>query len=240
METTKMATKKYGLLIAGFLLLAGAVFVGAAALPAVAQGNGTANGTGMMGNGSGGMMGGGSGGMMGNANGMMGGMMGDVDRHFIEQMIPHHQAAIEMADFALQKAQRPEIKTLAANIKRTQSAEIDQMRTWYKQWYGTDVPTTGTGLSGGMMGGSGGMMGGCHGTDDAGDLANATDFDKAFIEEMIPHHQMALMMTTMEQSAGQKSDLRTLAQAMYTAQNAEIEQMRTWYQQWHASSVPSS
>jgi uncharacterized protein (DUF305 family) len=84
------------------------------------------------------------------------------------------------------------------------------------------------------------MMGGCHGAGDVSDLANASDFDKAFIEAMIPHHQMALMMTTMEQSAGQKSDLRTLAQAMYTAQNAEIEQMRTWYQQWYGSSIPGN
>jgi uncharacterized protein (DUF305 family) len=230
METTR----KYGLLVAGILLLVGALLVGAAAVPALAQSNG---------NGSGGMMGGG---MMG---GGQVGMMGDVDRHFIEQMIPHHQTAIEMADLALQKAQRPEIKTLAENIKRTQSAEIDQMRAWYSDWYGTDVPTTSTsarrgGMMGsGMMGGGtmgGGSAGGCHGTGNVSDLENAGDFDRAFIEAMIPHHQMALMMTTMEQSAGQKSELRTLAQAMYTAQSAEIEQMRAWYQQWYGTTAPTN
>src|SRR6476469_2159483 len=49
------------------------------------------------------------GGMMG--GGMMNvGMMGEIDRHFIEQMIPHHQAAIELAGLAAQKAQHPELK----------------------------------------------------------------------------------------------------------------------------------
>jgi len=47
------------------------------------------------------------GGMMGDHNNF--GMMGDVDRHFIEQMIPHHEDAIAMADIALTKAEHPEI-----------------------------------------------------------------------------------------------------------------------------------
>jgi len=32
------------------------------------------------------------------------GMMEDVNRHFIEKMIPHHEDAIAMADIALKKA----------------------------------------------------------------------------------------------------------------------------------------
>lgn len=162
----------------------------------------------------------------------MGSMMGDVDRHFIERMIPHHQAAIDMADLALQKAQRPEIKTLAAHIKRVQTAEIAQMRAWYKQWYGTDVPTTNTGNNRDMMGNMnmGGMMGG-----SVEDLAKARDFDKAFIEAMIPHHQMALMMSNMALAHGEKADLNNLARSIITNQSAEVQQMRTWYKQWYNS-----
>ncbi len=53
-----------------------------------------------------------------------GGMRGspltsNIDRHFIEQMIPHHNDAILMAEIALEKAEHQEIKTLAADIKRT-------------------------------------------------------------------------------------------------------------------------
>ena len=45
-----------------------------------------------------------------------------------------------MAELALSRAQHPEIKILANAIKETQTQEIQQMRTWYQQWYGTNVP----------------------------------------------------------------------------------------------------
>ncbi|NKB17770.1 MAG: DUF305 domain-containing protein, partial [Pseudanabaena sp. CRU_2_10] len=68
-------------------------------------------------------------------------MMGQqADRHFITMMIPHHEGAVKMADLALKLSKRPEIRKLAESIKRDQTREIDQMRAWYKQWYGTNVP----------------------------------------------------------------------------------------------------
>ncbi|MDQ6644732.1 MAG: DUF305 domain-containing protein [Chloroflexota bacterium] len=166
--------------------------------------------------------------------GSMSSMMGDVDRHFIEQMIPHHQAAIDMANLALQRAQHPELRALAADIKRTQTSEINQMRAWYKQWYGTDVPATPAGAMGGMMMGCGGTNG-MSGTTDGSmsSLKNAADFDKAFIEQMIPHHQMALMMSQMVLMGGQKAELRTLVQSIITGQSAQITQMSNWYATWY-------
>jgi hypothetical protein len=41
---------------------------------------------------------------------------GNLDRHFIEQMIPHHDGAVAMAKLALEKSNRPEIKTLATPL----------------------------------------------------------------------------------------------------------------------------
>ena len=38
------------------------------------------------------------------------GVMMDSDRMFIEQMIPHHQDAIDMANLALVRAEHPEIR----------------------------------------------------------------------------------------------------------------------------------
>ena len=35
------------------------------------------------------------------------------------------------------------------------------------------------------------------GKEDMTDLENTSDFDKAFIEQMIPHHQLAIMMAQM-------------------------------------------
>src|SRR3989344_5250038 len=152
-------------------------------------------------------------------------MMGAIDSHFIEQMIPHHEDAITMADIALQKAQHPEIKQLAQDIKRTQSEEITKMKGWYKDWYDKDVPQTDQVMSGHGMG----MMGD---ESDITKLETAGNFDKAFIEQMIPHHQMAVMMAQMLLNGTQREEMKTLAQNIIDAQTKEINQMRQWYIDW--------
>src|SRR3989344_1840835 len=179
-------------------------------------------------------------GMMGYRNTMMGinnitggnQMMGSIDSHFIEQMIPHHEDAITMASLALEKAMHEEIKQLAQDIKRTQSEEIGQMQAWYKSWYGKEVPDIFSGTSHGM--GSGiihmGMMGD---QTDMEQLKTASDFDKAFIEEMIPHHQMAVMMAQMLEKTTNRSEMKQLAKNIIDAQTREINYMRNWYRQWY-------
>jgi len=61
---------------------------------------------------------------------------GQLDLRFLNAMIPHHQAALHMAQQALQKSDRPEIKTLAQHILDGQQQEINQMQQWRQQWYG--------------------------------------------------------------------------------------------------------
>lgn len=140
-----------------------------------------------------------------------------IDAHFIEQMIPHHEDAITMSRLALQKSNRQEIKTLAQNIINSQTKEIDQMKSWYKDWYNK--------RGGGFMG----MMGN---ETDIEELENATDFDKAFIEEMIPHHQMAVMMASMLKRGTSRPEMEQLADDIITSQSKEISQMRQWYGDW--------
>ena len=155
-----------------------------------------------------------------------------MDQHFIVMMIPHHDGAIAMADLALTRAKRPEIKELARSIRASQAQENAQMRTWYRQWFGGDVPTMTRG--GGM--GMGGGMGCCSGMGMVGTslaaLKNAADFDRAFIEQMLPHHRMGVMMASMAQNNSQHPQLKAMQQAMVKAQSQEIEQMTEWYRRW--------
>ncbi|NUN66772.1 DUF305 domain-containing protein (plasmid) [Pseudanabaena biceps] len=212
-----------------------------------------------------------------------------VDQHFIEMMIPHHQDAIAMADLALTRSQRPEVKKMAEAIKQDQTREIQEMRTWYKQWYGKEVPLTSM-TDMGMMGnspkqGSGSpmmnmdknMMSMMHnmmsegspmmnmGKDsmsmgydmiamghrmmsmgqnmmnmghsmmsmDIDALKTASDFDKEFVRQMIPHHQMAVKMAQMTSGRATRPEIRTLAQSIIKSQNAEIMQMKGWQQAWN-------
>ena len=45
-------------------------------------------------------------------------------------MIPHHQTAVEMADKALSKAEHPELRDLAQEIREEQSSEIQLMQRY--------------------------------------------------------------------------------------------------------------
>jgi uncharacterized protein (DUF305 family) len=59
------------------------------------------------------------------------------DLAFIDAMIPHHEGAVHMAEMARGKAERPEIKDLAASITVAQQKEILQLQEWRKAWYPT-------------------------------------------------------------------------------------------------------
>lgn len=154
-------------------------------------------------------------------------MRRQTDQHFVV-MIPHHEDAVAMVDLALIHAKHPELKTLARSIKTTQTREIQDMQTWFKQWYGTEVPKSHPGM--GMR--HRGMM---RMRSDLAELQKARDFDRAFIEEMISHHQMAVMMAQMVLINSQHPEIQTLAESIIKSQTAEINQMQQWYQAWYPS-----
>ena len=87
-------------------------------------------------------------GMMSNENMAMGEMTNmlknktddDFDKAFVEQMIIHHQGAIDMAKLAQTNSKHDEVKNLANNILSAQSKEIDMMQIWQGDWGYKRVP----------------------------------------------------------------------------------------------------
>jgi uncharacterized protein (DUF305 family) len=55
---------------------------------------------------------------------------GDADRDFVGMMIPHHQGAIDMANFELAHGKDPAIRKLARAIIAAQNKEIAGMKAW--------------------------------------------------------------------------------------------------------------
>jgi uncharacterized protein (DUF305 family) len=65
------------------------------------------------------------------------------DRKFIDMMIPHHQGAIRMARAELAKGRNAKLRSIARAIVTAQAAEIRQMNSWRKAWYGKASPAGG-------------------------------------------------------------------------------------------------
>lgn len=72
--------------------------------------------------------------MMGMHTPMMEAMQStDADVAFVKGMIPHHQAAIDMARGVLEFGSDQQTKAWAQQIIAAQQAEIDEMREWLRQ-----------------------------------------------------------------------------------------------------------
>jgi uncharacterized protein (DUF305 family) len=61
---------------------------------------------------------------------------GNTDVDFVRLMLPHHQAAIEMAKTHLLFGKDPQIRRLAQEIITDQQLEIQLMQLWLKQHAG--------------------------------------------------------------------------------------------------------
>jgi uncharacterized protein (DUF305 family) len=147
-------------------------------------------------------------------------MSGDIDQHFITQMIPHHDGAIAMAKLALERSSNEDVLTLAKNIIEAQERENTDMRSWYQTWFGSDVSPSN---SSGMM-----HMDSMEGDIDVLSSVSAESFDREFLEQMIPHHEMAIMMANMLLSGTERAEMKQLGENIINSQSSEIELMRGW------------
>lgn len=86
----------------------------------------------------------------------------ELEKAFLQQMIMHHAMAVMMAQPISEKAVHDELKATGQSIISSQTAEIEQMRGWLKDWYGIDAPMPmmdGQGVTPGMRSGQGMMPG---------------------------------------------------------------------------------
>ena len=161
----------------------------------------------------------------------------DADVTFAQNMIPHHQQAVEMAVIALDGARKPSdaVKSLAEKIQKAQQPEIDLMTGWLSAW-GKDAPASDDTMDHSQhsmegdetMAGMAGMAGMMSADEMKGlEAASGPAFDKAWMEMMVRHHEGAVVMAKAVQSDGSNAEAKELAGKIITAQEAEIAEMKT-------------
>ncbi len=88
-----------------------------------------------------------------------------------------------------------------------------------------------------MMGGQGGGMGSMMGDGKAGSMMGSFDedqpFDLQFIDQMIMHHEGAIMSSEHMISDSKRPELRKLAEDIQESQSEQVEQMKTMRKQWY-------
>jgi len=155
----------------------------------------------------------------------------DADVEFLQGMVPHHSQAVAMAELVPDRTDRPELNELAETIISTQNEEIEQMNTLLSD-AGAE-PVEGGMDHGGMT--EGGMtMSGMMDDQQMQDLESAEgqDFELMFLDMMTAHHQGAIEAAEQVLDAGENPEVADLAEQIIEAQQAEIEQMATWKEQW--------
>ncbi len=152
----------------------------------------------------------------------------NADSAFATDMIAHHAQAVEMSDILLgNDGIDRAVVQLAEAIKAAQSPEIEQMRGWLAGW-GEPVPAQNGAMDdmGGMnhdMGAMPGMMS----EEDMAMLDDATgaDAQRMYLEQMVLHHQGAIVMSETELRDGVNADAKQLAGTIMTTQRSEITTM---------------
>ena len=134
---------------------------------------------------------------------------------FAQMMIPHHEQASSMSETALKKSRNQAILKLSNQIKSLQGTEKSQLAYWLKA---TDSSMT---MDHDMQ------MSGMLTTKELASLKRltGTQFDRAFLQLMIKHHQGAIEMLDLI-SDSKNMEAKALAKAINSAQSKEITSMK--------------
>lgn len=132
------------------------------------------------------------------------------DQTFIEQMIPHHQEAVNTSEIVIAKTSDPELKKFAQKVIKDQTTEINQMKTWYKAWFNKDYSGTSTTMMGDL------------------NKISVAELDKAYVYGMIEHHKSAIDMANKIQTITLKQEIKTLSASIIASQSAEVITLQGW------------
>ncbi|MEM9532599.1 MAG: DUF305 domain-containing protein [Pseudomonadota bacterium] len=147
------------------------------------------------------------------------------DTQFMQDMIPHHNQAVQMSALVPDRTNLPELLDLAGRIDASQQGEIEFMQQWLRD-RGETVPDPAAHHA--MH--TDHRMAGMASPEQMAELATltGTEFDRLFLQLMIPHHEGAITMVDdlLEQpGAAYDPILFEFTSDIVNDQTAEIERM---------------
>ena len=147
------------------------------------------------------------------------------DVKFMQDMIPHHHQAVQMAALVADRTNRQELLDVAGRINASQNDEIEFMQGWLRD-RGEPVPepTAHEAMH------TSHKMAGMATPEQMAELARSdgTDFDKLFLTLMITHHEGAVKMVEellLQPGSAYDPVLFQFTTDITNDQNAEIERM---------------
>ncbi len=161
-----------------------------------------------------------------------------VEKAFLTGMVHHHGTAIEMAEIAQERGEASFVKQLADDIVTTQEREMAEMEKIYTRLIGGELePDPGAHDGLGLSAEEAGMT---H-SPATNDMLRAADpFDRAFVDEMVPHHTGAVKMAKIVLESTKDADLRKLAEGIVSTQEREIEEMNAFRTKKYGGPVPAT
>lgn len=144
------------------------------------------------------------------------------DAEYLTMMVGHHSQAIDMTELAATRASDPRVRSIAESIDTGQGREILVMVDWLVD-HDLPEPTVASVAAMNEMG-MPGMLTPAQ-LDDLAALDGAA-FDRAFLEDMIQHHQGALLMAEDVVATGRHVSVVEWATEVIAGQQAEIDRMR--------------
>jgi uncharacterized protein (DUF305 family) len=148
------------------------------------------------------------------------------DIAFAQDMIPHHEQALEMSALALAADASPEVTAVAKEIQAAQDPEIVLMRSWLRDWGAEELPHSGG--PGEDADGHEHEMPGMATGEQLLALAEArgAEFDALWIDLMVAHHEGAVEMAEQVAQTTDDLEVQALAAEIIETQAQEIEVMR--------------
>ncbi|AUI62308.1 DUF305 domain-containing protein [Amycolatopsis sp. BJA-103] len=140
------------------------------------------------------------------------------DITFSQQMVPHHQQSIQVANLASERSASEYVKATAAKIIKAESAEVQTMTGWLQSWNAAVLPAAGH---------AGHSMPGMITAGQVASLQNLTgaEFDKTWLPLMAEHLRNGVTMAKTVLSSGEHAETKALAQEIVENQTAAIDEI---------------